>query len=241
MTAPAAGATVSGSAVTVSANASDDTGVSGVQFLLDGASLGAEDTSSPYSVSWNAAAATAGTHQLAALARDAAGNLTTSTPVTVTVSAATGGTGQLLLGTKTVLSNADSVPAGMAEAFRATASATGALASFNLYVDAGTTATRLLVGIYSNSSNHPGTLLAQTTLTGPVTGWNAVPLSGLSLQSGTVYWMSVLGPDGKVGSRDVVGGGLSETSLSTTLTALPATWSTGHVWSDGPLSAWAGG
>ena len=51
MTAPAAGATVSGT-VTVSANASDNTGVAGVQFLLDGAPLGAEDTAAPYSVTW---------------------------------------------------------------------------------------------------------------------------------------------------------------------------------------------
>ena len=49
VTAPAAGATVSGTNVTVSANASDNVGVAGVQFKLDGANLGAEDTSAPYS------------------------------------------------------------------------------------------------------------------------------------------------------------------------------------------------
>ena len=49
ITAPAAGATVSGS-ITVNATASDNDSVSGVQFRLDGANLGAEDTASPYSV-----------------------------------------------------------------------------------------------------------------------------------------------------------------------------------------------
>ncbi|HXG22698.1 MAG TPA: Ig-like domain-containing protein, partial [Methylomirabilota bacterium] len=49
LTAPANGATVSGSAVTVSATASDNVGVVGVQFRLDGANLGSEDTSAPYS------------------------------------------------------------------------------------------------------------------------------------------------------------------------------------------------
>ena len=53
ITAPASGATVSGAAVTVSATASDNVGVAGVQFKLDGANLGAEDTTSPYSVTWN--------------------------------------------------------------------------------------------------------------------------------------------------------------------------------------------
>ena len=52
LTAPADGATVSGT-VTLSATATDNVGVAGVQFKLDGTNLGAEDTSSPYSVSWN--------------------------------------------------------------------------------------------------------------------------------------------------------------------------------------------
>ena len=85
MTAPANGSTVSGTAVTVSASASDNVGVAGVQFSLDGVNLGAEDTAAPYSVSWNATLATSGAHILTAVARDAAGNTATSSSVTVTV------------------------------------------------------------------------------------------------------------------------------------------------------------
>jgi hypothetical protein len=84
LSAPANGATVSGT-VAVSASASDNVGVTGVQFKLDGANLGAEDTAAPYSVSWNTATAANGTHTLTATARDAAGNRTTSAAVTVTV------------------------------------------------------------------------------------------------------------------------------------------------------------
>jgi len=91
MSAPAAGATVSGSTVTVSATASDNVGVVGVQFKLDGASLGAEDTTSPYSISWNTSTTGNGTHALTAVARDAAGNQTTSAARTVTVSNSSGG------------------------------------------------------------------------------------------------------------------------------------------------------
>ena len=47
--------------------------------------LGAEDTTSPYSVSWNTTTVANGTHTLTAVARDAAGNTTTSTTVNVTV------------------------------------------------------------------------------------------------------------------------------------------------------------
>src|SRR5581483_11727248 len=85
VTAPSSGAFVAGSSVTVSANASDNTGVVGVQFKLDGANLGTEDTTSPYSITWNSTTATDGSHTLTAVARDAAGNTTTSAGVTVTV------------------------------------------------------------------------------------------------------------------------------------------------------------
>lgn len=85
ITSPSNGATVS-STISVTANASDNIGVVGVQFKLDGANLGAEDTASPYSVSWNTTTAVNGSHSLTAVARDAAGNTTTSSAVNVTVS-----------------------------------------------------------------------------------------------------------------------------------------------------------
>ncbi|HSC90581.1 MAG TPA: LamG-like jellyroll fold domain-containing protein [Gaiellaceae bacterium] len=85
ITAPTAGATVSNT-VAVSANASDNVGVAGVQFKLDGANLGAEDTSAPYAVSWDTTAATNAAHTLTAVARDPSGNQTTSASVSVTVS-----------------------------------------------------------------------------------------------------------------------------------------------------------
>jgi fibronectin type 3 domain-containing protein len=85
ITAPSGGATVSGT-ITVAASASDDVQVAGVQFRVDGANLGAEDTSSPYSASWTTSAFPNGSHTLTAVARDSAGQTTTSAPVTVTVS-----------------------------------------------------------------------------------------------------------------------------------------------------------
>jgi hypothetical protein len=87
-TAPASGAVVSGTSVTVSASASDNVGVAGVQFELDGVDLGAEDTASPYEISWNTTTTTNGSHTLTAVARDAAGN-TRSASRTVTVNNST--------------------------------------------------------------------------------------------------------------------------------------------------------
>ena len=85
ITAPSSGATVSGNAVTVSANASDDIGVASVQFQLDGVNLGAADTTMPYSITWDTTTATNGPHTLTAIATDTTGQTTTSAPVTVTV------------------------------------------------------------------------------------------------------------------------------------------------------------
>jgi Bacterial Ig domain/Immunoglobulin I-set domain len=93
ITAPATGATVSGSA-TLTASASDNVGVTSVQFLLDGANLGSALTASPYTMSWDTTTASNGTHSLTAQARDAAGNVGTSTAVSVTVSNTTGTTTQ---------------------------------------------------------------------------------------------------------------------------------------------------
>ena len=84
LTAPASGTTVTGR-VPVSASASDDVGVVGVQFQLDATNLGAEVTAAPFAIVWDSSTTTAGAHTLTAVARDAAGNRTTSTAVGLTV------------------------------------------------------------------------------------------------------------------------------------------------------------
>jgi hypothetical protein len=89
ITAPANGATVSGT-VSVTASASDNVGVTSVQFYIDG-SLAGTDTTSPYSYSWDTTAVANGSHSIYSKAYDAAGNVGTSSTVTVTVSNSTGG------------------------------------------------------------------------------------------------------------------------------------------------------
>jgi len=84
ITAPANGATVSGT-TSVTASASDNVGVTKVEFYLDGA-LKSTDTTSPYSWSLDTTTATNASHTLTSKAYDAAGNVGTSSTVTVTVS-----------------------------------------------------------------------------------------------------------------------------------------------------------
>ncbi len=85
LTSPTSGSTVSNTVI-VSANAEDDKGVVGVQFKLDGVNLLPEDTTAPYSISWNTLAASNGSHKVTATARDVEGNQTTSDSRSVTVS-----------------------------------------------------------------------------------------------------------------------------------------------------------
>src|SRR5262249_38987583 len=83
VTAPANGATVIGM-IQLTADATDNVGVAGVQFYVDGNPVGAEDTTSPYSINWESSTVGNGSHTITAQARDTAGNTAMSAPVTVT-------------------------------------------------------------------------------------------------------------------------------------------------------------
>ena len=72
-----------GTPTTLSATASDNVAVAGVQFKVNGANVGTEDTTSPYSISY--IPNTAGTVIITGVARDTAGLQTTSSGVSVTV------------------------------------------------------------------------------------------------------------------------------------------------------------
>jgi glucose/arabinose dehydrogenase len=88
ITSPSAGAQVS-SIMTVTASATDNVGVAGVQFFVDGVATGVEDTTAGYALTWDTRTASNGSHTLTALARDTSGNTTLSAAVTVNVSNAT--------------------------------------------------------------------------------------------------------------------------------------------------------
>lgn len=84
LTGPSDGVIVRGN-VNVTASASDNVGVAGVQFKLDGNVLGPEDLAAPYAALWDTTAFSNGPHTLTAVARDAAGNTTTSSGIHVIV------------------------------------------------------------------------------------------------------------------------------------------------------------
>jgi thermitase len=83
ITSPAASSTVSG-AVTVNVNAADNVGVARVELKVNNTVV-ATDTAAPYSFSWDTKGVANGMATLVAVAYDAAGNVASSTPVSVNV------------------------------------------------------------------------------------------------------------------------------------------------------------
>ncbi len=143
ITTPANNATVSG-VVTATASASDNVGITKVDFSLDGASTPAmTDTASPYNYSFDSKTLGNGSHTITAKAYDAAGNSTSST-ITVTVN------------------NPDTTPPSTPANLRATAAnATTVNLTWNASTDSGTNAT----GVAKYNVLRNGIVIAQTTTT----------------------------------------------------------------------------
>lgn len=137
------------------------------------------------------------------------------------------GTLQFIMGNKNLEPWADYRAQGVAEAYRAVAQKSGSVTEVKVYLDAGSTATELVAGIYTNRNGHPYSLIAQAKSSSLKPGeWNAVSIPAASVTAGQPYWIAILGSKGQLGFRDQVGSGTSymETSSSSTLTSLPKSW-----------------
>lgn len=150
-----------------------------------------------------------------------------------------------LLGDPSVGSAQDNVAAGLAEAFPFGASASGDAQSISVYVDSGSRASGLAVGVYADNGGHPGSLLASGSTSAVVAGaWNDVTLNSTpTLWSGTTYWLAVLGTGGQLNFRDVNRGTgrCSENSSQSDLTSLPSGWTSGPTFTTCSLSAYVNG
>jgi hypothetical protein len=151
-----------------------------------------------------------------------------------------------LLGDQTVEPKVDGNNGGSAEAFSTTVTTSGFLKQLTFYVDATSTATSVAVGLYTDTSGHPGTLLTQGTIAAPHAGaWGMVGVPSTTVTAGTTYWVAVLSPNGagtvKFRNRCCGGGSPAESSSSVALSGLPATWTSGAPYRDGPLSAFGSG
>lgn len=83
ITNPVNGSTVSGTTVQIAVSATDNVGVTQVTIYVDNV-LKCADSSAPYTCNWNIKKTSKGSHVITAHAWDAAGNVGSATPVTVT-------------------------------------------------------------------------------------------------------------------------------------------------------------
>ncbi len=81
---PLPGATLANT-VTLAADAHDNDAVAHVRFTVDGAAVGSQLTSEPFTMLWDTRTVANGSHTIRAVATDGSGNATTSSPVQVVV------------------------------------------------------------------------------------------------------------------------------------------------------------
>jgi glucose/arabinose dehydrogenase len=168
-----------------------------------------------------------------------------SSPATYTATFQRSMTPERVAGTDTIGLTGSDATVGRGEVYRTTASATARVTAIRLRLAPANTATQLVLGLYADNNGQPTTLLASGRLsTTQADAWNEVTIdNGPTITAGTAYWIGLLNPTGSTGvlrwhDRAGATGGAEQGSASSSLNALPATWATGPVWSDGPLSAY---
>lgn len=148
-----------------------------------------------------------------------------------------------LLGNTSTLTTLDTNSAGIAEAFPYIANSNGTSTKLAVFVNSTNTAPTIHVGIYSDNASHPGSLLGSGSFS-PTNGvWNIATISPVTLVSGTKYWIALLGiTSGNLIIRDLgtgcTVGTTSENHATTTLTSLPASWTTGSALTTCNVSAY---
>jgi hypothetical protein len=122
----------------------------------------------------------------------------------------------------------DGLGSGQIEAWPFTAIASGSGTTVGLDLASGSTAQHIVVGLYSNNSGAPGSLLGTATISTPVSGWNtAIFSSSVNVTTGTQYWIAVLGTGtGLAAVQDHTSGGSCTARVSSTngITSMPSTF-----------------
>ena len=189
LTAPADGATVSGS-VTVSATASDDTGVDHVDFFVGSSKVGTA-TSAPYQVVFDSTLFGNGSYQVQAVAYDAAGNSATASR-SITISNAGGSGG--VLGYQAVGGATDFAPSGYLDVNGGFAlGARSTISDGMAYLSGGNGTGQVREVVYADNGGKPAA--APVAVSGEVSvasgsapGWRRFTFHGETLAAGS-YWI----------------------------------------------------
>jgi hypothetical protein len=145
-----------------------------------------------------------------------------------------------LLGNSAVGSRRNSVGAGRSRAFRFRALATGPVAVAHVYIDSGSTANSVIVGLYSDVDGTPGILLSKGLTHSPLPGaWNSVSLAKAHLRDHAAYWLAMLGVGGVLRYRETQPGQCAgQASSQSQLSSLPSAWGQGVTQKSCTVSAY---
>ena len=149
-----------------------------------------------------------------------------------------------LLGSAVVQPSVDSDPSGTAEAFQYTATQTGTATALHVYLDERNEASEVIVGVYEDTADRPGALVATGRSSELRAGaWNAIPIGGAKIVAGHRYWLALLSPleSGTIRFRDLPDGDGGPTQLSrqgnlSSVCGLPDNWKTRHNFANSPAS-----
>jgi hypothetical protein len=145
---------------------------------------------------------------------------------------------RVLLGDRRIARTSDYNPATEAQAFLYRAIASGSASHAEVYVDSGSLATHLKVGLYSDHRGKPSILLASGALSAPRSGaWNEVRLSRVQLREGRRYWIALQGTGGKLSYRDT-GHGSASYATRSGLRSMPRRFVARSKWRAGPASVY---
>ena len=152
---------------------------------------------------------------------------------------------EFVVGDPSVESTMQSYPQGVPLAFNITPQQSKTVTNIQVYLDASSTATGLIAGIYTIDANgNPAVQWTSGPLTSVTPGvWNSIPVAKLSLNAGQSYWIAILGSGGTVNLRTqpTTGSGLMAVSASSNLTNVPNTWNAGSISTIGSVSVYGAG
>ena len=141
---------------------------------------------------------------------------------------------------------------GRAEAFEFTALRSGRVTHAHVYIGPGSSAGRLVVGIYQTTErgqggrsglhHQPGRLMTSGAVPALKAGrWDRVSLRPAHLNKGARYWVALLGVGGNVSFRRARDGTTTYSIEHARLSALPARYTPGAYRRAGPASVYVGG
>lgn len=147
-----------------------------------------------------------------------------------------------LLGDRTVEPRTHSNPPGVVQTFASRATRTGKVKTIFVYVAAGTRASRVIAGLYTNRGGSPASLVTSGFARAPRAGrWTRIAVRSAAVTAGRTYWIAMMGSGGRLRFRDRRSGSCHSETSSARSRTLAASWHIGQMRAVCPASTYVTG